>query len=57
MYLVTFRSKNLTSGIVTFAINLGVRVLYRSEGTFAAMVNDSQREMIDRFILLADRAA
>ena len=54
MYLATFRTQNLTSGIVTFAINLGVRVLYRSEETFAAMVTDAQKELIE--LLIAKRA-
>lgn len=50
MYLATFRTNNLTTGIVTFAINLGVRILYRSDETFAAMVTDVQKELIDLLI-------
>lgn len=52
MYLATFRTEeNLTSGIITFAINLGVRILYRSEKTFAAMVTDHQKDLIERLLM------
>ena len=50
MYLATFRPNNLNSAIVTYAINQGARILYRSDETFAAMVNEDQHMAISRMI-------
>ena len=49
-YLTTFRPTSQMSEAVSFATEVGATVLYQSETTFAAMVNDHQRQKIDAFM-------
>lgn len=49
-YLTTFRPNSKMAETVSYAIEVGATILYQSEKTFAAMVNDHQRQKIDAFM-------
>ena len=49
-YLITFRPSKMLTETVEIATGLGATVLYQSEKSFAAMVDDHQKQEIESFI-------